>query len=61
MYCTGGVRCERASAYLRSKGSAFQDVVQLRGGPHTLAASAAIPSLSTLQPPVMRPCVPSQV
>ena len=31
MYCTGGVRCERASAYLRSKGSAFQDVVQLQG------------------------------
>ena len=31
MYCTGGVRCERASAYLRSKGSAFQDVVQLHG------------------------------
>ena len=32
MYCTGGVRCERASAYLRSKGPAFQDVVQLHGG-----------------------------
>ncbi|BDA43290.1 probable thiosulfate sulfurtransferase/rhodanese-like domain-containing protein at N-terminal half [Coccomyxa sp. Obi] len=32
MYCTGGVRCERASAYLRSKGPAFQDVVQLSGG-----------------------------
>ena len=31
MYCTGGVRCERASAYLRSKGPAFQDVVQLHG------------------------------
>ena len=31
MYCTGGVRCERASAYLRSKGPAFQDVVQLSG------------------------------
>ena len=31
MYCTGGVRCERASAYLRSKGSAFQDVIQLQG------------------------------
>ena len=32
MYCTGGVRCERASAYLRAKGPAFQDVVQLQGG-----------------------------
>lgn len=32
MYCTGGVRCERASAYLRSKGPAFADAVQLRGG-----------------------------
>ncbi|KAL4448377.1 hypothetical protein ABPG75_005596 [Micractinium tetrahymenae] len=32
MYCTGGVRCERASAYVRSLGSSFQDVVQLRGG-----------------------------
>eukprot|EP00873_Tetraselmis_striata_P040551 jgi/Tetstr1/460815/TSEL_000569.t1 len=32
MYCTGGVRCERASAYLRAKGDGFQDVVQLSGG-----------------------------
>ncbi|KAK3286321.1 hypothetical protein CYMTET_6113 [Cymbomonas tetramitiformis] len=32
MYCTGGVRCERASAYLRSKGEGFDDVVQLFGG-----------------------------
>jgi rhodanese-related sulfurtransferase len=31
-YCTGGVRCERASAYLREKGPAFADVVQLSGG-----------------------------
>ena len=31
MYCTGGVRCERASAYLRSFGDAFQDVHQLEG------------------------------
>ena len=31
MYCTGGVRCERASAYVRQKGPAFQDVLQLRG------------------------------
>eukprot|EP00887_Chlorella_sp_A99_P007560 scaffold28.g7560.t1 len=32
MYCTGGVRCERASAYLRRLGAGFQDVVQLQGG-----------------------------
>ena len=32
MYCTGGVRCERASAYLRSKGPCFHDVCQLSGG-----------------------------
>ena len=31
MYCTGGVRCERASAYLRSRGPDFQDVFQLHG------------------------------
>ncbi len=31
MYCTGGVRCERASAYVRSLGDAFQDVHQLEG------------------------------
>ncbi len=31
MYCTGGVRCERASAFLRSLGPPFQDVVQLKG------------------------------
>lgn len=35
MYCTGGVRCERASAYLRSLGECFRAdgaVLQLRGG-----------------------------
>ncbi|KAL4519970.1 hypothetical protein Ndes2437B_g04392 [Nannochloris sp. 'desiccata'] len=35
MCCTGGVRCERASAYLLTLGSCFQgndDVVQLQGG-----------------------------
>jgi predicted sulfurtransferase len=31
MYCTGGVRCERASAYLREKGPAFANVAQLKG------------------------------
>jgi UPF0176 protein len=30
MYCTGGIRCEKASALLRSKG--FTDVSQLHGG-----------------------------
>lgn len=30
LYCTGGIRCEKASAYLRHKG--FSDVNQLYGG-----------------------------
>ena len=30
LYCTGGIRCEKASAYLKSKG--FNDVNQLHGG-----------------------------
>ena len=30
MYCTGGIRCEKASAYLKHKG--YQDVYQLEGG-----------------------------
>ena len=30
MYCTGGIRCEKASAYLRHKG--FTNVYQLDGG-----------------------------
>lgn len=30
--CTGGVRCEKASAYLKTKG--FTDVYQLEGGMH---------------------------
>ncbi len=30
MYCTGGIRCEKASALLRKRG--FRDVFQLRGG-----------------------------
>jgi predicted sulfurtransferase len=33
MYCTAGIRCERASALLASKGLA-QDIVQLDGGIH---------------------------
>jgi len=28
-YCTGGVRCELASSYLRSKGKEFEDVIQV--------------------------------
>jgi UPF0176 protein len=30
MYCTGGIRCEKASAYLKHRG--FKDVSQLYGG-----------------------------
>lgn len=30
MYCTGGIRCEKASAYMKFKG--FKDVYQLNGG-----------------------------
>ena len=30
MYCTGGIRCEKASFYLRNKG--FKNVYQLNGG-----------------------------
>jgi len=30
MYCTGGIRCEKASAYLRQNG--FREVFQLQGG-----------------------------
>lgn len=33
MYCTGGIRCERASAYLKEKGVA-QEVYQILGGIH---------------------------
>ena len=30
MFCTGGIRCEKASAYLEKKG--FINVYQLKGG-----------------------------
>ena len=30
MYCTGGIRCERSTAYLKKKG--FEDVYHLKGG-----------------------------
>nr|XP_002740890.1 PREDICTED: thiosulfate sulfurtransferase/rhodanese-like domain-containing protein 2-like [Saccoglossus kowalevskii] len=33
MYCTGGIRCERGSAYLESKG-VCKEVCQLQGGIH---------------------------
>ena len=33
MYCTGGIRCERASAYVKSKGVA-KKVLQITGGIH---------------------------
>ena len=36
MYCTGGIRCERASAYLKLKGVA-KEVYQLKGGIHRYA------------------------
>jgi len=36
MYCTGGIRCERASAYLKSKNIA-NNVYQITGGIHTYA------------------------
>jgi len=36
MFCTGGIRCERASAYLKSKGVA-KKIYQLKGGIHTYA------------------------
>lgn len=28
-YCTGGIRCEMASAYIRSKGEGFENVFQV--------------------------------
>ncbi|GAB2246389.1 hypothetical protein Droror1_Dr00001882 [Drosera rotundifolia] len=31
-YCTGGIRCEMASSYIRSKGDGFEKVFQLYGG-----------------------------
>lgn len=33
MYCTGGIRCERGSAYLRSK-NICKEIYQLKGGIH---------------------------
>lgn len=28
-YCTGGIRCEMASAYIRTKGTGFENVFQV--------------------------------
>ncbi len=36
MYCTGGIRCERATAYLKEKGVA-KEVYQIEGGIHRYA------------------------
>ena len=43
MYCTGGIRCERASAYLRSKG--VQECFQLQGGIHNYVEELGAASL----------------
>lgn len=44
MYCTAGVRCERASAFMRNKG--IENVFQLEGGvcrvPYTMLCCAEI-------------------
>jgi len=29
-YCTGGIRCEMASAYIKSKGAGFENVFQVK-------------------------------
>ena len=31
-YCTAGIRCEMASAYIRSKGAGFENVFQVSSG-----------------------------
>ena len=48
MCSAGGVRCERASAYLRAKGPAFSDVLQLQGAQSAIRplASDSIASVS---------------
>jgi UPF0176 protein len=32
MYCTGGIRCEKASAFMKAEG--YEEVYQLKGGIH---------------------------
>jgi predicted sulfurtransferase/23S rRNA-/tRNA-specific pseudouridylate synthase len=34
MYCTGGIRCEKASAYIRNQVPSVQEVCHLKGGIH---------------------------
>jgi len=49
MYCTGGVRCERASAYIREKGDGFKNVYQLQGGVQRYLEAAERGDLSTIK------------
>ncbi|MGF1513340.1 MAG: rhodanese-related sulfurtransferase [Elainellaceae cyanobacterium] len=44
MFCTGGIRCEKATAYLRRQG--FDQVYHLKGG--ILAYLRAVPSMESL-------------
>lgn len=44
MFCTGGIRCEKASAYMRARG--FAEVYQLQGG--VLAYLAQVPREESL-------------
>lgn len=41
MYCTGGIRCERGSAYIVKKGIA-KDVIQLEGMPFVCLTLATL-------------------
>ena len=43
MFCTGGIRCEKSTAFLRSEG--FEDVVHLKGG--ILAYLEQVPEADT--------------
>ena len=43
MYCTGGIRCEKASAYFKHKG--FKEVYQLEGGIIEYARQVKVQSL----------------
>ena len=52
MYCTGGVRCERASAYIREKGEGFKNVYQLQGGVQRYLEAAERGDLVT--PPIAK-------
>ena len=45
LYCTGGIRCEKASAYLKHHG--FQDVNQLHGGVIEYARSIRLLNLES--------------